>query len=473
MARRIEPQGLDAWLRSLSAAEVVDLVIDLAEDVPGVGEHLLRDWQGTDPAAVGSDGVDRADLARRIHTLLPPPDGFDYYYDRYEQDYHNEADDYVEVVEPVVSDLVLLTERRPDLEILGLVEESLGYLAVAQHHGEDSGDALGEMLERLSTVHAAGFAVLADDLEPPARVRLARWIADPGSSETGGPLMFDVADYTEALGLEGMAAFRALVAEHPAAGRHRARLAVLDRDLDAIRAAHGVIAGTASFTREADAIALVQDLQTAGFVAEAVAQARAALPLEGLHSPGVLLDLVVHDDVVRGDVDEALSLIRVRFHRFTSRSTFDALMAFADEVGRVEQELSTAESRLAEHAPSDFTRLRLDQGRHDDAWVFAIARPDLRLDRDLWERLLVARAGTHPQDAAPERERRVRKLLPQTGESAYHELARELTALREVLLRLGIAGETRWSAVLAAVLEASKRRPRCREILAGAGLRPG
>ncbi len=428
-----------------------DLVRDAVAEVPGVAELVARAY------IANTDDVDA--LRTEVQDVLKPRRQF------YE---YRQANRYAAEAEPL---LRLLAERasRPSPELLDVVERALALTVRTILRSDDSSGAQGDQVRRLLDLHAQVAGALAGTLDAKARRRLARWLHTFAFSGKQDFFEIDVDRYADALGADGVAEYRARLdataqtaSEDAFEVRYaRGRLAILERDPDAIVAVIGQGQGT-----QYHAMRVVQALDDAGLADLAVEHAARGLTLP--HSPhaGALVQRLVEDAEARGDPDRVLGLRRDAFSRDPSSTTLGAYRAAAKVAGTWESEGRTAEQRLAEVRPWEWVSVLLGAGRDEEAWAFAVAHPGGA--RAQWEHLCARRAQTAPAETVPHYRRMITEMLETTGRGNYLAAARLLVRLRSVCAAAGMPAE--FVEFMAATAEANRRRPTCIDELVRAGL---
>ena len=438
-----------AWLEGLDARALRELLRDATAEVPGVAELVARAF------IASTDDV--AALRTQVEGVLRPRRTF--------YEYH-QANRYADEAEPL---LQLLTEMasRPSPGLLDVIERALALAVRTILRSDDSAGAQGDQVHRLLDLHAAVAGAGTPDAA--ARRRLAGWLHRFVFSGKQDFFAIDVDRYAYALGPDGVAEYRRLVdrsaeksGEDAFDVRYaRGRLAVLDRDPEAIVA---VIGG--ELRTQHDALRVVEALDDAGLTEHAVEQAARGLRLAQSPHAGALVQRLVDDAMTRDDGDRVLMLRREAFARDASATTFAAFRTAALELGAWEAERAAAEAQLSRRRPWEWVAELLRSGRDDEAWDFAVAHPDA--GQGQWERLCARRAETAPADTVPHYQRMVTESLATTGRGSYLTAARLLVRLRAACASAGIP--TQYVEFMAATAEANRRRPTCIDELVHADL---
>lgn len=441
----------DAWLESLDATALRVLVRKAVTETPGVAELVAR-------AYVTATG-DVTALRTQVEDVLKPRRKF------YE---YRQANRYAAEAEPVVR---LLVERasRPSPQLLAVVERALTLAVRTIVRSDDSSGTQGDQVRRLLDLHAQVADALGAALDTRARRRLATWLHTFVFSGVQDYFEVDVDQYGDALGTEGVAEYRRLldwtaeaVGEEAFAVRYaRGRLAVLDRDPDAIVAVVGQ-----GLTMQYQAVAVVEALDDAGLHDLAVEHAALGLRLPHSHQAGELVQRLVDEATGRGDSSGVLELRRTAFTRDPSSTTLNAYRTAAKATGAWADEARAAEGVLARTRPWEWVGLLLHAGRDDEAWTFAVEQPDAV--KGHWEQLCARRAETAPAETVPHYRRMITETLATTGRGSYLAAARLLVRLRAACAATGNTAE--FVEFMATTVETNRRRPTCIDELVRAGL---
>ncbi len=443
---------LDAWLATLDEDRLRDL-LDQAAASAEVRALLAREHS--------ADTGDLTEAKAQVEYWLKPSRRF------YE---YRQANAYVADAQHVLQLLAAASGTRPSLDLLRLVERAITLTVRTILRSDDSSGAQGDQIHTLLRLHTDVAAGLAGDLPAKERRRLATWLH--AFRFTGEQDFFDpdVAAYAAALGPVGVERYRALVEE--SAGDHsdlsavrysRGRLAVLDRDAEAIVAVIGD-----GLTRAHQVVDVVQALDEAGFDRLAVRHAEAGLALPRSPHHTVLVDRLVRDAVERGDLAEATRLRHAEFSLAPGSRSLAAMRSAARASGEWETLRADAEHHLAEKAPWEWLGVLMNEDRDEEAWDFARAHPDAARAGQSWERLCARRVRTAPADTLPVYRDLVTQVLERADRGNYITAARLLTALRAAADAADRPGD--FHAFLAATVEANRRRPTCLAEFRRAGL---
>lgn len=446
-----EPNPVESWLDGLDADTLRDLLRDAVGQVPGVGELVSRAY------IAATDDVTA--LRAEVEDVLAPRRRF---YD------YRQANAYAADAEPLI---VLLTDRaaRPSAELLEVIERAVALSVRTILRSDDSAGIQGDQIHRLLDLHADLAAGIAPTLDTKARRRLARWLHAFVFSGKQDVFEVDVDAYADALGPPGVAEYRALLEKSAtAAGEDdfsvryaRGRLAVLDRDPDAI-----IIVIGEGLDNQYRVLAVVQALDDAHLPDLAVEHAKRGLTLA--HSPhaAALVQRLVDDAAARGDTEAVLTLRRDAFTRGPTSTTLAGYAAAARTAGTWDDEQGFAETILATARPWEWIGVLLAAGRDDEAWEFAVAHPDTAASQ--WDQLCARRARTHPADTLPHYQRLITETLATTGRGSYLTAARLLVRLRDASTAAGTPAT--FTTFMAATTEANRRRPTCIDAFTRAGL---
>jgi len=438
-----EPDPVWSWLADLPRSELLDLLRCAVGQVDGLADVLAREHlAATEDVAVLREEID--------HTFTPRRRFYEY---READAYAREAEGLVQVIEglagPSSPDLLVAIERAITLTVRTILRS------------DDSSGYQGDQIRRLLDAHARAADALPGPLDRAGRRRLATWLHGFRFSGKQDFFEVDVDAYADTLGDVGVTHYRELVERSAASGADafavthaRTRLAILDRDADAIVRAVG-----GDLTAQHQAIAVVEALDDAGLGRLAVQHATRGITLKRTHCHGVLVDRLVADAVERGDLAEAVTLRRDHFRLDPGSLTFAALRSAAQDAGTWAAERSAAETRLAEHRPDAHVAMLLGEDRDDEAWEFAMAHPQAASMAGAWERLCARRARTAPVETLPVYRELVTTTLRTTDRRAYIAAARLLDRMRSAAQAAGCLAE--FTAFLTETVEANRRRPTC------------
>lgn len=441
-------ESIDTWLQGLTRTDLIELLLELATEVEGAAAWLALQQLDDTQDAVG--------LRHEVDAVLTPRGGFYSY--RQANDYAYDAQGIVRLLEGSAD------EASPDL--LPVIERAIALVTRTILRADDSSGAMGDIVRGLMDAHARGARHAADALTAKERRRIADWLI---RYRYGGKQDFfdpDIVAYAPALGDDGVARYRAGIAKQdlgPYGQYPLERLAVLDRDEQAIVASHGGEPANAAV-----AASIVESLSEARLPEAALRYARIGLGLPHTHRTQRLADLVVQHELDAGDADAALQLRRQQLARHPGAEVFGSLRATASQLGVWEEERAGAERVLRAGSAWQFLNYLLQEGRDDEAWQFALANPQAATAASRWGELCARRALTHPADTLPVYRELVTGTLEVTDKRNYGTAAKFLVAMRGA----SAAADQReaFERFLAETVEANRRRPTCIEAFRRAGL---
>ena len=443
-AARVRPEApveqLIAGLTRDELREVVSAVVDRHADV----ERQVRLI-----AARGAGGLTqlRTEVDRGLRT-------------RRFLDY-GESAGWAHAAQPLVAELDNAVDAFPSRELVELLQRAVGHVVKVIMHADDSDGLIGDLARELLALHArACDAGVADPVE------LAAWMVRFGFDDQDF-FEVDPVRYASALGATGLAAYRNAVGARPdrdvfAVRYARERLAILDRDVDAIvRLLGGDLTTPYQFIRVAEA------MRELGLDAETLAWAKRGIAQTSGWQVAQLYDLAC--DMQRGQPIEVLALRRAQHERMPSSSTYRALRAAAEALDAWPLEQDAARATLQRTDARGFVDALLSDDELELAWRAALAAPREALGSDLWLRLAERRERDRPADALAVYQRIADEVLEQADRRAYRSGARILQRARAAAQA---AGELEaFDKYLTVLRERYRRRPTLMEILDKAGLR--
>lgn len=438
------------WLETLVADELRALLIDIAGKEPAIADRL-------DTIRLADSGDHEELLALVNRTLTPTRRFYDYWQ---ANAYASECYDTVE--------MLAAASESATAGLITVIERAITLTTRAILRSDDSSGLQGDLVHTLLQAHARAVRVSTPPLTQREQTRLITWLVKyrySGAQDFFDP---DIVAYAPGLSEKSIAQYRQAISSidlGPYGSYPLTRLAVLDRDRQAIVSAHGGEPGNGLVAR-----AIVDDLEEAGLHDDAVEYARLGLKMAvHAHDDRLVVFLVEHA-LMLGDSAEAVRLRRDWFRRFPSLVSFSRLRTVAEGVGRWEAEREPAEQVLAERDPASFVSHLLDEDRDDEAWSFARRHlaPDARID--IWTRLCEHRARTHPQETLPVYRRVVTDTLQVTDKRNYRAAASLLKTMRSVSDAGGTAARAEFDLFLADTAERNRRRPTCIEAFRRAGL---
>lgn len=356
---------------------------------------------------------------------------------------------------PIIVELEAMAAESPSRELVELLQRAVGHIVKVILRADDSSGLIGDLARQLLDIHAT--ACDAGVADP---VKLAAWMIrfrfrDQDFFEV------DPVRYASALGERGIAAYRKAVAdadgdtdgEDSFAARYaRERLAILDRDVDAIvEIAGGNLSNPAQYLRVAEAMAEIDrpDLVLTW-------TARAITNSDGWQL-GSLYELACTTHAQLQHPIEVLRLRRAHHERMPSSSTYGALKRAAGALDAWERERDAARATLRATDPREYLHALLADGDDDLAWQTAAAAPAAALDADMWLALAERREATHPADAIAVYLRIADEVLITTDRRAY---SRAIRILKRARTAAQSAGELNaFIAHIATLREEHRRRP--------------
>jgi len=447
-----------AWLRGLSAPQLVEIVESACQRLPEF-------------AAALEHARPEPDFAALRPALMPPQiPGAEWFFHGYDW-YSEETYGYAEEVRARTDELRARAAGDPTPSLLPLFTDVIDTVVATLEQVDDSdgyiGQVAGELMGALQECAEACAGTMTDQ----AQVSLAEWLWRGGyEAENYGCGDAGVTEFAEALGPAGLARYRALVAATPPEDwrveRAAREFALLDKDPEAVIAAFG------------------------GRLETALAHWCVVLPLTRIGRPDLALDYArrgfargpdgpwdhgYHELAgylagqadARGDGAEVLRIRQTAFESAPGRATYDPLREVAIGQSVWDSLRADVEGRLAARAPQQWLRVLLDQDRVDEAWEFARTWDEARRSGD-WTRLLAARGRDHPADVLPHYQALIDHVLIATGRDRYETAGAWAVQLREFA---EAAGERDWFRVyLARLWAGAQRRPACREIFTRLGL---
>lgn len=447
MKQSENPGAVSEWLGTLSHEELRELILAAAQTLPG-----LRGWLDGQRAL---EADDPAELLGVVNATLAPTKRFYYYRD---------AMEYAATAQNTVA---VLTERAHagSAGLLKVLERAITLVTRATLRSDDSAGIHAMMVRELLESHARAACTANPPLTQSEQTRLVKWLVKyryGGKQDLFDP---DIVAYAPALNARSIERYREAIqaVDLGAYGTYPlTRLAVLDKDRDAIIAAHGEGRKNAMVGAR-----VVADLEEAGLREDAVEYARAHLPDEGGFS-FKLVDFLVQDALDRGDGEAAVAFRRQRFEKQPFSTAFDRFRETASTVGLWDRERARAEERIAEGDLAAYIRYLLQEDRAGEAWHLASERIDPDDDVHTWLALCEQRGRTHPADTLPIYQRVIRRVLETTDKRNYRWAADLLNDMRAAAQAAG--AEAEFTEFLTAVREENRRRPTCIKVFDRAGL---
>ena len=440
--------------RARSEAPVEQLIAGLTDDElrevvsAAADRHADVERQVRLIAARGADGLAqlRAEVDRGLRT-------------RRFLDY-GESAGWARAAQPIVVELDKAVAASPSRELVELLQRAVGHVVKVIMHADDSDGMIGDLARELLALHArACDAGVADPVE------LAAWMVRFGFDDQDF-FEVDPVRYASALDDAGLAAYRDAVGARRDGGSFavryaRERLAILDRDIDAIeRLLGGDLTAPYQFIRVAEA------MRELGLDDQALAWAKRGIAQTSGWQVAKLYDLAC--EVQRGEPPEVLALRRAQHERMPSSSTYRALRAAAEALDAWPVEQDAARATLQRTDARGFVDALLGDDEPGLAWEAALAAPRDALGSDLWLRLAERRERDRPADALAVYRRIADEVLEQADRRAYRSAAR-------ILQRARTAAQTAseldaFAEYLTGMRERYRRRPTLIAILDKAGL---
>jgi len=374
---------------------------------------------------------------------------------------YGESARWAHAAQPLVAELDNAVDASPSRELVGLLQRAVGHVVKVIMHADDSDGLIGDLARELLALHArACDAGVADPVE------LAAWMVRFGFDDQDF-FEVDPVRHASALGEAGLAAYRDAVGARRdgdafAVRYARERLAILDRDVDAIvRLLGGDLTTPYQFIRVAEA------MRELGLDAETLAWAKRGIAQTSGWQVAQLYDLAC--DVQRGQPIEVLALRRAQHERMPSSSTYRAVRAAAEALDAWPLEQDAARATLQRTDARGFVDVLLSDDELELAWRAALAAPREALGSDLWLRLAERRERDRPADALAVYLRIADEVLEQADRRAYRSATRILQRARAAAQAAGELDA--FAEYLTGLRERYRRRPTLMAILDKTGLR--
>ena len=337
---------------------------------------------------------------------------------------YRESGGWARGAQPIVAEFEKAVERSPSRALVELLQRAVGHVVRVIMHADDSDGLIGDLARELLDLHArACDAGVADP------VALAAWMVRFGLDDQDF-FEVDPVRYASALGEGGLAAYRDAVGARRdgdsfAVRYARERLAILDRDTDAVvRLLGGDLTTPYQFIRVAEA------MRELGLDDEALAWAKRGIAQTSGWQVSQLYDLAceVHD--AREEPLEVLALRRAQHERMPSSSTYRALRTAAEALDAWPLEQDAARATLKRADVRGFVDALLGDDELEPAWSAAAAAPPDALGPDLWLRLAESSEQDRPADALAVYQRIADEVLERADRRAYRSAARILQRAR-------------------------------------------
>ena len=333
---------------------------------------------------------------------------------------YRESAGWAQAVRPIVAELENAVDASPSRSLVELLQRAVGHVVKVIMHADDSDGLIGDLAHELLSLHArACDAGVADPVD------LAAWMVRFGFDDQDF-FEVDPVRYVAALGDAGLAAYRDAVGARRdgdsfAVRYARERLAILDRDVDAVvRLLGGDLTTPYQFIRVAEA------MRELGHDNEALAWANRGIAQTSGWQVAQLYDLAcaVHD--AREQPLEVLALRRAQHERMPSSTTYRALRTAAEALNAWPLEKDAARATLQRADVRGFVDVLLGEDELELAWTAAAAAPQDALGSDLWLRLAESSERDRPADALAVYQRIADEVLERADRRAYRSAARVL-----------------------------------------------
>ena len=365
---------------------------------------------------------------------------------------YREANEWALDTGAVVDEIEAEAALNPSMELLKLVELSVGRVVKVILKSDDSSGMMGDVAHRLLAIHEQ--VALAGVAEPKA---LARWMIKFGFDDQDF-FTIDPVLYAPALGDKGMAVYRNAVAERSAQGRlpfavkHATeRLAVLDGDVEAIVSLLGQdLTSPHQYTRVAEAMLELERPDDALAWAQRGIEATSGWQVKHLY------DIAAGVHEANGDLAAVLG-VRLDHHQdMPSTSTYGLLRDAASAAGSWDAHVSSSREVLGGRDRGSLVDVLLADGEIEAAWSLAAEDGD-DLGNDRLVRLAEAYEDVDPAASVGVYVRVVESILETTDRRAYRAAVKQLKNARRAAVAAGLAEEHH--AFLVGLREEHRRRP--------------
>ena len=376
---------------------------------------------------------------------------------------YRESREWARAARPIVAELENAVEASPSRALVELLQRAVGHVVEVIMHVDDSDGSIGDLARELLALHArACDAGVADPVE------LAAWMVRFRFDEQDF-VEVDPVRYAGALGEAGLAAYRAAVAARRdgdsfAVRYARERLAILDRDVDALV---GLLGG--GLTTPYRFIRVAEAMRELGLDDEALGWAKRGIAQTSGWQVAQLYDLACAVHAAREEPLEVLALRRTQHERMPSSSTYRALRTAAEALEAWPLEQDAARATLQRTDERGFVDALLGDGELELAWRAAVAAPRDALGPDLWLRLAESSERDRPADALAVYQGIADEVLERADRRAYRSAARILQRARAAAQAAGELDA--FGDYLARLREQHRRRPTLIAILDKANLR--
>ncbi|MCL6737236.1 SWIM zinc finger family protein [Streptomyces neyagawaensis] len=451
-AARDRAQGLQAWLTSLSQAELLALLREEIDE----NRQLRRRLELRAASARGDLAAVRARI-RDLFDIGP--------FAQYGHVEYADARAYADQARQAVSAIGALTGSGRAADAITLAREAMRLLAEAVESVDDSDGWLGQIGADLADAHLDACRAARPDPE-----ELAHWLVGHALGDLDDGLTdIDPLDYEDILGQEGMSVLRKLAVEAWRGNRRgwaekylMERLAKAGDDVDTVIAVHAADLAPNGHTH----LVIARELDTAGRPDEALSWAeRGIRETEDLATVDTaLVDHLCERYAQMARHADAVALRRDHFGARLSLLTYQQLRAAARaaECWSAEREAALALLRADAAGPRRggwyggpvLVDVLLDDKDTDAAWQ---AATDAGADDRQWLALADQARAYRPADALGVYLRLTEPLLKQTGNAVYEQLVGLLLSVRDCHRSLGTEDEF---GVYVATLRATQKRKR-------------
>lgn len=430
---------LRSWLEEQEAGTLVDLIESLADRHPEVLPDLLSRAAraAADPEWVKE--VVRDCLVTRKSFLN-----------------WRESTQWARDAQPAVDALASLVDAgRPEAVVM--IQRAVSRVVRVILKSDDSSGAAGDLARQLLDLHERACLVT-----PPPAKRLVAWMLKFGLDDQDF-FEVDVDRYAQALGDEGVAAYRREIEQRLQSmepgplgipfGLRRAqeRLAIVDGDLDRLITMVG-----GDLDNPMCYLSVVTTLQEIDADDAAFEWAKRGLAAHGDDFGSRLSAYAVDTHLARGETEQALAIRREGLRRRPDSRRYAALRATAEAVGPGvwAAERDAALQTLRSGPSTELVTALVAEGAADEAWE---ASEGVSLSIQLATDLAELISATRPTEAIWLLGGAVNAELQEAGESHYRRAISLLRTMRAV------AGSAQLEHVLddfvAGVAERNKRRP--------------
>jgi len=434
-----------AHLESLESEQLVDLVLEVAQDDWRLRERLIAQ-----AAAGAGRAVDLAAWRKRVDGAFRTGSFVSY----------AEAEGWAQGVEEMLDGLADLLDAGHAGAVITLAERSHRCSEKAMQHIDDSDGWLGGISSRIADLHLRACEVAHTD-----PVQFARRLVELELHAELDTFHRAAARYAHALGETGLDEYRALVepkwrALDPRGDGYRTERFRIEQGMIGLALGTGDPDLLITVMRERlrspyDHLEVAEALAEAGRTDEAVEWARNGLATfaDRYHQTPPLREFLAGVLRESGDRDGALDLFWSAFESVPTLDAYRRLLQEAEPGGDVDRwrqrALMTLRSRVAEAHPEDdearrslirrmpassLVEILLYEGDVDAAWDTAT---EFGCDDKLWITLARAREKTHPLDAIPVYEREVATQIETKKNAGYKSAVDYLARIRTLSREAG------------------------------------